>query len=32
LEDEIHKFQSQVDPKLNPVSLFTVQNLRDKGR
>jgi len=26
------QFKGQVDPKLNPVSLFTVQNLRAKGR
>jgi len=26
------QFKGQVDPKLNPVNLFTVQNLRAKGR
>ena len=26
------QFKGQVDPELNPVSLFTVQNLRAKGR
>ncbi len=26
------QFKGQVDPKLNPTSLFTVQNLRAKGR